>query len=181
MATRYLGPRIDIHGGGADLIFPHHCCEIAQCETVSGVGPFSRFWMHAGLVWMDGEKMSKSLGNMAFVRDLVPLYGGNALRYYLVNHPYRARFDYLERNLADAARAWNGIATAARGAVDEDGSTEGQALFQHWIDAMDDDLNTPDAFAAVQELAQRVNRDSRPGDRALLRSMLGAMGFRLDV
>lgn len=180
IASRYLGNRIDIHGGGADLIFPHHCCEIAQSESVSGESPFSRFWVHAGLVWMGGEKMSKSLGNMAFVRDLVPVYGGNALRHYLLDHPYRDRFDYVEARLAQTADSWSRIADAATGPVNEDGSPAGQVLFQEILGALDDDLDTQAALAGVDQLAALVRRDARPGDRALLRSLLDVLGFRLD-
>ena len=180
MASRYLGNRIDIHGGGADLIFPHHCCEIAQSETASGEAPFARFWVHAGLVWMDGEKMSKSLGNMAFVRDLVPIYGANALRYYLLDHPYRERFDYVEAGLARTAGLWREIATAAGGAVDEDGSPEGQALFRRGLDALDDDLDTPTGLRALHDLARLVGQHGHPGDRALLRSLAATLGFALD-
>src|SRR5919109_822121 len=94
MATRYLGPQIDIHGGGNDLIFPHHPSEIAQTEPVTGVRPFVRFWVHCGLAWLDGHKMSKSLGNMVFMRDVLERHSADALRWYLLSLPYREDFHY---------------------------------------------------------------------------------------
>ena len=111
MATRYLGPQLDIHGGGRDLIFPHHPSEIAQTEPVTGQRPFARFWVHGGMALLDGEKMSKSLGNMVFIRDALNEHSADALRWYLLSFPYRDDFDYerkgvvaAEGNVAEAAR-----------------------------------------------------------------------------
>ncbi|MDQ2997758.1 MAG: class I tRNA ligase family protein, partial [Chloroflexota bacterium] len=94
MATRYLGPQLDIHGGGRDLLFPHHPSEIAQTEPVTGQAPFTRFWVHGGMVSLEGEKMSKSLGNMVFIRDALKEHSADALRWYLLSFPYRDDFDY---------------------------------------------------------------------------------------
>lgn len=102
MATEYLGPQVDIHGGGADLIFPHHACEIAQTEPVTGVRPFVRCWMHTGLVSLGGTKMSKSLGNMVFVAELVERYSAAALRMAILSYPYRAPFEYDDRDVEQA-------------------------------------------------------------------------------
>src|SRR5206468_5369346 len=90
MSLKYLGAPIDIHGGGADLIFPHHESELAQSETSTHIRPFSRFWIHTGMVYMDGQKMSKSLGNMVFVRDLIAGHGSDAVRIYVSSCHYRS-------------------------------------------------------------------------------------------
>ena len=89
LSTKYLGNTIDIHSGGVDLCFPHHECEIAQVEPVTGVKPFVRFWMHTAMVYHEGEKMSKSLGNLVWVRELLKTYSPDALRLYLARHHYR--------------------------------------------------------------------------------------------
>ncbi|HRC74842.1 MAG TPA: cysteine--tRNA ligase, partial [Kouleothrix sp.] len=104
MSTRYLGEQIDIHGGGRDLIFPHHPSEIAQTEAYSGKRPFVRFWMHGGMAFLGGEKMSKSLGNMVFIRDALNQHSADALRWYLLSFPYRDDFHY-QRDGVVAAEA----------------------------------------------------------------------------
>ena len=104
MSTRYLGNQIDIHGGGRDLIFPHHPSEIAQTEAYTGQHPFVRFWMHGGLLWLDGDKMSKSLGNMVFVRDALRQHSADALRWYMLLSPYREDMHYDRSGPAAAER-----------------------------------------------------------------------------
>jgi L-cysteine:1D-myo-inositol 2-amino-2-deoxy-alpha-D-glucopyranoside ligase len=177
MASRHLGPQIDIHGGGEDLIFPHHCSEIAQSESATGLHPFVRYWMHVGLVFMDGEKMSKSLGNLAFVRDLTPRYGGDALRYYLLGFPYRERMEYRESDLAAAASRWDVVARAA--AREEPGpeTPAGKAAREACLAALDDDLNTPRVLEILDDLAERGVGDG--SDASTLRSLLALLGFRL--
>ena len=179
MSSRHLGNRIDIHGGGEDLIFPHHCSEIAQSEAATGESPFVRCWMHVGLVFMDGEKMSKSLGNLAFVRELAPRYGADALRYYLLQFPYRARMHYVEQDLAAAAVQWN---TIARAAGSGEGTQHSPLSTRHaaWDDitgALDDDLDTRRALEVVGALATRGGGD--PADRSTLRAMIQMLGFSL--
>jgi L-cysteine:1D-myo-inositol 2-amino-2-deoxy-alpha-D-glucopyranoside ligase len=180
MASRYLGNRIDLHGGGEDLIFPHHCSEIAQSECATGEAPFVRYWMHVGLVRMAGEKMSKSLGNLAFVRELNPRFGPNALRWYLLGFPYREQFEYFEQDLAAARDEWNRVAATAVGDVGGQSTAEGSRLHAATLAAMDDDLDTPTARATIANLASVVARDNAPGDRAGLRNLLQILGFRLD-
>ncbi|MEA2639031.1 MAG: L-cysteine:1D-myo-inositol 2-amino-2-deoxy-alpha-D-glucopyranoside ligase [Chloroflexota bacterium] len=181
MANRHLGPQVDIHGGGEDLVFPHHCDEIAQSESATGVRPFVRYWMHVGIVRMDGEKMSKSRGNLAFVRDLVPEFGGNALRYYLLGFSYRSQFEYVARDLAIAAERWRGIADACRGPMEApDPSPEGDRLSRLVRASLDNDLDTPAALAAITELGERIAEDQHPGDRAVLRQIAADLGFRFD-
>ncbi len=94
MATRYLGPQLDIHGGGRDLIFPHHPAEIVQTEPYTNERPFVKFWVHGGFAWLDGQKMSKSLGNIVFIRDALKQYRSDTLRWYLLTFPYREDFHY---------------------------------------------------------------------------------------
>ncbi len=156
MATRYLGPQIDIHGGGADLVFPHHTCEIAQTEPATGQRPFVRFWMHAGLVWLDGEKMSKSRGNLVFVRDALTEYDADTLRWYLLSVPYREEFNYdlaqvrhtvaLVRELRDALQSRSGSATPLDAA-------QAYAAFEA---ALADDLDTPLALNIVRHTAHQI-------------------------
>ena len=180
MASRYLGSRLDVHGGGADLVFPHHCSEIAQSESATGDAPFAQCWVHGGVVWMDGEKMSKSKGNMAFARDLISKYGPGTLRYYLLGFPYRDKLDYFEHDMAAAARRWEMIAAASRGPADE-GDTEVSARVREAVlSALDDDLDTPRAVAALDELAAAVHAGHNPSDRAALRSLLDLIGFKLE-
>ncbi len=180
MASRYLGNRIDIHGGGEDLVFPHHCSEIAQSESATGEAPFVRYWVHVGLVWMDGEKMSKSKGNMAFARDLIPRYGTDALRYYLLGFPYRERLEYLEPELSEAAARWEAIASACAGPDEGAMTAQSRALRDQCLAALDDDLDTPTALARIGDLGRLVHREDTGGDRAALRSLLEMLGFRPD-
>jgi L-cysteine:1D-myo-inositol 2-amino-2-deoxy-alpha-D-glucopyranoside ligase len=182
MATRYLGPQLDIHGGGRDLIFPHHPSEIAQTEPVTGQAPFARFWVHGGMVSLDGEKMSKSLGNMVFIRDALKEHSADALRWYLLSFLYRDDFDYerkgvvaTEGNVAklrDALAARGGSAPAA---IDH---SEVRAAF---FAALDDDLQTPLALALLNGLASDIlaaarDQDVRPA-QAALREIAGVIGF----
>jgi L-cysteine:1D-myo-inositol 2-amino-2-deoxy-alpha-D-glucopyranoside ligase len=183
MSTRYLGPQIDIHGGGRDLIFPHHPSEIAQTEPVTGRRPFARFWVHGGMAYLDGEKMSKSLGNMVFIRDALKEHSADALRWYLLSFPYREDFHYeregveaAEGNVArlcDALAAQGGAAPAA---IDH---SEVRAAF---FAALDDDLQTPLALALLGGLASDIlaaserGQDVRPAQVAL-REIAGVLGF----
>ncbi|MPZ13401.1 MAG: cysteine--tRNA ligase [Chloroflexi bacterium] len=181
MALRHLGTQIDIHGGGADLIFPHHCCEIAQSESATGRSPFVRYWAHVGLVAMDGEKMSKSRGNLAFVRDLLPIHGADAVRHYLLGYPYREPFEYFEWDLAAAAGRWERIRAACEGPTDGSLTGNGRRLRDGALAALDDDLSTPLAVASISELSEVVRRDQMGGDRAALRELLGLLGFRIGA
>jgi L-cysteine:1D-myo-inositol 2-amino-2-deoxy-alpha-D-glucopyranoside ligase len=143
LAMRELGETLDLHGGGRDLVFPHHECEIAQSESVTG-RPFVRHWLHVGLVALDGTKMSKSLGNLVFVSDLLKEWEPAAVRLALLGHHYRGDWEWTDADLvAGAARLerWR----AAGGGADE--SAEPVRL------ALDEDLDTPGALAALDERA----------------------------
>ncbi len=156
MAIEYLGPQIDIHGGGADLIFPHHACEIAQAEPVTGVKPFARCWMHTGLVSLGGTKMSKSLGNMVFVDDLLRTYSPAAVRLAILGYHYRAPFEYSEavvRRAEEQAALLRESLTLRPGDRRQFDPATHAATFEQ---ALADDFNTPAAIEAMLDLAQAI-------------------------
>ncbi len=144
MSLRYLGPRLTIHGGGADLVYPHHESEIAQSEQATGVRPFADIWMHAAMVWMDGAKMSKSLGNMVFVRELLRHYSADAIRLYLLSTHHRGTLHWAPSDLAAAAGRADRLALAAR---QPDSSGDARDAFAA---ALQDDLDTPRALEALE-------------------------------
>ncbi|MBC8163286.1 MAG: cysteine--tRNA ligase [Roseiflexaceae bacterium] len=182
MATRYLGEQIDIHGGGSDLIFPHHPSEIAQTEPVTGVRPFVRFWVHGGMARLGGEKMSKSLGNIVFVRDALQEHSADALRWYLMSFPYRDDFDYVTADVVATEAKIAQLAAALRavgGAGSELDATPARAAF---LAAMDDNLNTPLALTVLDDLASAVVRGAAAGQdvgaaQAVLGDLAGTFGF----
>ena len=164
MATAYLGSAFEIHGGGADLIFPHHESELAQSEGASGERPWVRHWTHAGMLSYAGEKMSKSLGNLVLVRDLLRTYPGDAIRHYLVSRHYRSEIDFAESDLAraadDAALLRRACLRAEELAPADPALADATALHpavaEHrvrFLAAMDDDLDTPRAIPELAALA----------------------------
>jgi L-cysteine:1D-myo-inositol 2-amino-2-deoxy-alpha-D-glucopyranoside ligase len=162
MSTRFLDGGVDIHLGGSDLMFPHHECEIAQVEPLGESGSFVRYWMHTAMVRYQGEKMSKSLGNLVMVRDLLQDYSADAIRIYLAKHHYRDSWEYVAEKLENAAR----LACKYRTALDlPNGSGNAldpgpwQSTFRK---AMDNDLDTVGALQAVTDLADEI---LRPEDR----------------
>lgn len=157
MSTAYLGSTIDIHGGGADLIFPHHECEIAQTENATGVEPFVRYWMHNGMVEYQGEKMSKSLGNLVLARDLLAEYSSDAIRLYLHDHHYRSAWEFRDDAMPDYEALAGDLQEAAEfpgyGIEDEiDVSLQRERFYN----ALEDDLDTPAAIEALREIAQLI-------------------------
>jgi cysteinyl-tRNA synthetase len=177
MACTLLGDTFDIHGGGADLQFPHHENEIAQSEGASGK-PLARYWMHNGFVNVDSEKMSKSLGNFFTIRDVLARYDAETLRFFMVRAHYRSAINYADVNLDDARGALKRLYTAlhlvAPTEVPIDWSQPMPARFKA---AMDNDFGTPEAVAVLFELAAEVNR-SRSGEAAgLLRALGGCLGL----
>ncbi|OGN98559.1 MAG: cysteine--tRNA ligase [Chloroflexi bacterium RBG_13_51_52] len=165
MSIKFLGEQIDIHGGGQDVVFPHHENEIAQSESFTGKKPFVKYWMHNGLLQMGAEKMSKSLGNLITIRDALKKYTADGLRVFILSSYYRSPLTYTEEAL-DAAQA--GAARLARVALKESKGGMGVALDekpyqQRFIDAMDDDFNTPQALAALFDLARDINRAEEAG------------------
>ena len=162
LAMREFGPTVDIHGGGRDLVFPHHECETAQSESVTG-REFVRHWLHVGLVGLGGEKMSKSLGNLVFVGDLLKEWEAPALRLALLSHHYREDWEWTDDDLPRAAarlERWRVAPRGARGASDGAGSAGTPAGgVDEALDAvrshLDDDLDVPGALAALDELAAK--------------------------
>jgi L-cysteine:1D-myo-inositol 2-amino-2-deoxy-alpha-D-glucopyranoside ligase len=154
MCHAYLGKQVTIHGGGHDLVFPHHESEIAQSERATGVRPFARVWMHTAMLWMDGAKMSKSLGNMVFVRDLLPDYSSDAIRLYLLGRHYRQTFEWAQADLDDAASRAQRLALAARGP--ESGGASAREAFAA---ALADDLDTPRAIDVLETTSGQPLRE----------------------
>ncbi|MEE8363931.1 MAG: cysteine--tRNA ligase [Dehalococcoidia bacterium] len=186
MARTYLGETIDIHGGGLDLIFPHHENEIAQSESFSGREPFARFWLHNGLLRMDDTKMSKSLGNVVSVREALDTYSSDAIRLYMLMSHYRAPLAYDEENIGRHERAARRLRQAAT--VESDGAS-GEAVDalpfrDRFIEAMDDDLNTPQGLAVLFDLGREINRGRDAGQpiqaaQAELRELAEVLGLTL--
>jgi L-cysteine:1D-myo-inositol 2-amino-2-deoxy-alpha-D-glucopyranoside ligase len=137
MAYKYLDKKIDIHGGGRDLIYPHHESEIAQSENFTNLKPFSQFWMHTGAVMYEGEKMSKSLGNLIMVSELLKTYTPNAIRYLLLSHHYRKPWEYYQEELEEAQQTMDAI---------EKGMQETDEELEAFTQALADDLDTPKAL-----------------------------------
>jgi len=178
MSIRYLGPQLDIHGGGADLAFPHHTCEIAQSEHFTGKAPFSRFWMHTGMVHQDGEKMSKSLGNLTLVSDLLKDYSADAIRVTLLNHHYRYPWECFSEDLQVATETvglFQQVRTFAREQVDGIDSL----LRGRFMAAMENDLNTPEALLLLRQAAEAVvaNHDVNTGAEIL--RLVRVLGLRV--
>jgi cysteinyl-tRNA synthetase len=170
MALRHLGERLDLHGGGADLIYPHHENEIAQAETGTGKRPFATTWMHVGGVKLDGRKMSKSDGNMVFVRDALERVSPEGLRLYLLDVHYRRPFGHDERRLTRAEERADRLAAAlgrGRASLGTDAAT--RRVMSH----LDADLDTPRAVRAL-EAAARSDPDAKT--RASLRAIARALG-----
>jgi cysteinyl-tRNA synthetase len=172
MATKYLGTSFDIHGGGSDLTFPHHENEIAQAEALTGED-FARHWMHSGMVQMETEKMSKSLGNFVLAKDVVERFGGPQTRYWALTGSYSTQASFSEDSLRDAALAyerWETFATSAPHALgetplevdrarplDADGDLS-EGPIRDFIEAMDDDFNSASALAVIHDLVREGNR-----------------------
>jgi len=176
MSAALLGEPFDIHGGGMDLIFPHHENEIAQSEGASG-GVFARFWLHNGFLNVDNEKMSKSLGNFFTIRDVLARFDGETLRFFMLRTHYRSPFNFSDTHLEDARTALRRLYTALQGVTPAttalDWSQPQAAAFGA---AMNEDFNTPLALAVMFDLANELNRTRSPETAALLRHLGGVLG-----
>jgi cysteinyl-tRNA synthetase len=168
MSLRYLGEQIDLHGGGEDLIFPHHENEIAQTEAYTGKKPFVKHWVHNAWVKAGEEKMSKSLGNFIPIADGLQTWSCDALRMWVLTSHYRTPLTYTEEALLAAKRGAERLRTAARapGQDGSDESLEADSFGQQFVEAMDEDLNTPRALAVLFELAHAINRARDEGRSA---------------
>ena len=166
MAMTYLGQTLDIHGGGQDLVFPHHENEIAQSEAITGAEPFSRYWVHNGLLQLGEDKMSKSLGNLVSVEEALSRFSAESLRLYFLSSHYRSPLQYTDQGCSAMERSAERLRHALRPALDtqQDGHQLDPAPFQQrFLEAMDDDLNTPRALASLFDLAREINRAIEAG------------------
>lgn len=145
--TKYLGEQIVIHGGGADLTYPHHDSEIAQAEGFSGKYPFVKYWMHCAMVYQDGEKMSKSLGNLTFVKDLTKKYSANQIRFYLLSHYYRSEWEYNESDLAKNAKKMAEIEDVVKNV----GIITNEVVSDEFLSFLAEDFNTPKALELLHK------------------------------
>ncbi|WP_049572400.1 cysteine--tRNA ligase [Nonomuraea sp. SBT364] len=180
MATKYLGPTFDIHGGGIDLIFPHHENEIAQSQA-AGDG-FARYWMHNGMLKIGAEKMSKSLGNSLLIPEMVQKVRPVELRYYLAAPHYRSSIEYSEEALREAAAAYQRIEGFVTRAAEVIHDVDADApLPQAFADALDDDLGTPQALAVVHEVVREGNVALAKGDKEAVARLLAETQNMLDV
>ena len=186
MCAHHLDGAVDIHGGGSDLIFPHHENEIAQSEAYLGTEPFARYWVHNGLLQLGTEKMSKSVGNLVSVDDLVSRRRQNAFRLFVLQSHYRKPLTFTETALAAAQTGYERL-RAAVGDLRSDVSNALQvdeSIKTSFEEAMNDDFDTPRAVANLFDLARDINRRATAGEdveplRRSLASLLGVLGFDL--
>jgi len=181
MSGRYLGETFDIHGGGADLIFPHHENEIAQSVCAHDGQPFARFWIHNGYLMTEGEKMSKSLGNFYTVHDLLAEFPGEALRLVLLQTHYRQPLDFTKEGVLQAKRVLDRFYGALRSSDDVAQTIPPTNPDGDMIAALADDLNTPGALAVLHERLSALNRAESPADKARARRTLLAAAAPLGL
>ncbi len=178
MAEAHLGPTIDIHAGGVDLQFPHHENEIAQSECAHGGRTFARFWLHNGMLTLSGAKMSKSLGNIEKVHDLVREHPPEALRYALLSAHYRQPLDWSDALIEQSVRTLDRLYGTLRDLGDVEAAP---AIPQVVEEALDDDLNTPAALAEVARIAGEARKAESAGERRRLKSELLGAGLALGL
>lgn len=169
MAISTLSEQIDIHGGGMDLMFPHHECEIAQSETATLKTPFSKFWVHVSPVFYKGEKMSKSLGNVIMVNDLTKNYSGDVVRWYLISNHYRKGFEFKEKDIEKSKKEYLKILDYIN--ENPHGKDPKGDYFYDFLNALDDDLDTPLALDIIRKIYQ--NKESS----ITLKKCLSILGF----
>ena len=178
MSMAHLGEQIDIHGGGHDLVYPHHENEIAQAECATGKIPFCGFWMHNGMVKLDGVKMSKSLGNLVLARDLMEEFEPDQVRLFLLSTHYRIDADYRVGAVAALANRYGRLKAASN--AEAPGSLDGHSntVRQAFAAAMDDDFDVPAAMEILDAAATRVLQGTAAeGEQLVLREALSALGF----
>jgi cysteinyl-tRNA synthetase len=187
MSLKYLGNTLDIHGGGQDLVFPHHENEIAQSESFTGIKPFAKYWLHNGLVQLGADKMSKSLGNLITIREALERYSADAIRIFSLSSHYRSPLTYSEEALEAAERGAERLQQTVRGELGEkepSGEMISETYQKQFIEAMDDDFNTAQAMAVLFDLAHDINRLSEAGygvalAQQVLVGMAGVLGLTL--
>ena len=178
MSRKYLGKTIDIHAGGADLIFPHHENEIAQSECANGC-QFVKYWLHNGFVTINKEKMSKSLGNFLTIDDLLKNYDANTIRLFILTNHYRMPVEFSDEALLAASNGVKRMLNAKRSNLNESLDITELKEYQDFVNAMDDDLNTSKALAVLFDLANKANKDV---DYAytLLYKLASILGFTFE-
>jgi len=188
MSLKYLGNTLDIHGGGQDLVFPHHENEIAQSESFTGIKPFVKYWLHNGLVQLGEEKMSKSLGNLITIREALEKYSPDAIRIFVLSSHYRSPLTYSEEVLEAAEKGADRLRQAVRSGFREKENAEEtnpEPYRNQFIEVMDDDFNMAQALAILFDLARDINRASEAGysvataQQALL-ELAGVLGLTLE-
>ncbi len=187
MSLKYLGETLDIHGGGQDLTFPHHENEIAQSESFTGVKPFVRHWLHNGLLQLGEEKMSKSTGKLITISEALSKYSPDALRLWVLSSHYRSPMTYSDENLAATEKGVERLRNTNNLDIKESAATaiDSQTYRERFIEAMDDDFGTPQAIAALFDLAREINRGNDEGlhiGEALntFRELTGVLGLKLS-
>lgn len=167
MSASTLGQQIDIHGGGIDLLFPHHEAEIAQSEAAIGKKPFVKYWIHTGNIFYAGEKMSKSKGNLVLVSDLLQKYSANAIRWTLLSHHYQKDWEFEEKELIDAEKTMSKISGQILG---NKSSPDNKSLWKNFNNLMSDNLDTPKVLELVQNATEK-------GEIDFVKKALEVLGF----
>lgn len=177
MSQTLLGGQIDIHGGGADLLYPHHENEIAQAECATGDSPFCGWWMHNGMLKLDGVKMSKSLGNLVLARNLMAEFEPDHLRLYLLSQHYRTDADYHDGDMPALADRYGRLKAGGTSAVAVAGQP-GTAVYREFIARLEDDFDTPGALHVLDAAASRIAAGSAAdGERESVQAGLALLGF----
>ncbi len=191
MSMRYLGDTLDIHGGGQDLIFPHHENEIAQSEGFTGAAPFVKYWMHNGFVQLGGEKMSKSLGIFVTLKQALSRFSPDAIRLFILSSHYRSPLNFSEEGVAAAEKGVERLRQAAladpsRGKGGPPAGIDAGAVRRRFVEAMDRDFNSPQALAALFDLVRDINRAVDQGANVeeaqqALRELCAVLGFSFEA
>jgi cysteinyl-tRNA synthetase len=188
MSMKYLGEQIDIHGGGQDLIFPHHENEIAQSESFTGKAPFVKYWMHNGFLQIGEEKMSKSLGNMMTIKDVLAKRSPDAIRIFILSSHYRSPLSFTWEGLEGAEKGAERLARAANREEPANGKALDVTDFKNqFIEAMDDDFNSAKAIGILFDLAREINQAADSGEdikeakKTFIELAGGIMGLRLPA
>ncbi|MCO6560024.1 MAG: cysteine--tRNA ligase [Gilliamella sp.] len=177
MNSYQLGNHFDIHGGGSDLMFPHHENEIAQ-STCAHNGQYVNYWMHSGMVMIDQEKMSKSLNNFFTIRDVLKHYDAETVRYFLLSGHYRSQLNYSEDNLKQARMALERLYTALRDTdANHPHTTPDSNYYRQFCNAMDDDFNTPEAYSTLFDLAREINKAKADNNMQLANELAAELRY----
>ncbi len=184
IANKYLGDQIDIHGGGKDLIFPHHESEIAQSESYTGKSPFAKYFLHTAMVLCGGEKMSKSLGNLVMIRDLLLKYSPGVIRWTILSYHYRQPWEFEEKELKISEDYINKINEALKQKSKSSGfKIIGDRYLKDFICAMNDDIDTPKVLRVILRLSKRIqkekNKSNIEGLQEVLQTIINTLGFNL--